>query len=558
MISHLSTEKIINIFIKFHFFTVKLLVWRPFIKKTLKPESEQNSVLQSLLEKNKDTVIGKKYGFAEISSYEDYKKSVPVHNYEMLRAYIEKQEAAKKPYLTYNNPIMYAQTSGTTDKPKLIPIFDETVRNYKKNQSLSTYAQYKEVPSMFEGKILAIVSPAKEGELDSLTPYGSLSGLLYKNIPKIIRSKYVLPYEIFDIEDYDEKYFLISVLGVAQKNLTTLASANPSTILKLCEIIETRFEELIDIIEMGTRNSHLNISDTGRDILNHYLDLNKTRADELRNIHRNNQSINLKDIWPNLKAVVTWTQGNCSLLIPKLRNQLLPGTKILELGYFSSEFMGTLVIDANSDSGVPIINENFYEFIEKDDWDLGNKDFKTIEEIKEGKQYYIIVTTPYGLYRYFINDIIEVTGRFNNTPAIKFVQKGRGVANITGEKLYEEQIIKALNYIKKEVGIDFNFFIILANPEDLFYELFLESEPIYNIDLSTRIDNEFKKINVEYKAKRESGRLKPVRLNYLISGTGENFKKHLIKNGQRDSQFKFNHIMYVNECSFNFSKYITK
>ena len=558
MISHLSTEKIINIFIKFYFFTVKLLVWRPFIKKTLKPEAEQNSVLQSLLEKNKDTVIGKKYGFAEISSYEDYKKSVPVHNYEMLRAYIEKQEAAKKPYLTYNNPIMYAQTSGTTDKPKLIPIFDETVRNYKKIQSLSTYAQYKEVPSMFEGKILAIVSPATEGKLESGIPYGSLSGLLYKNIPKIIRSKYVLPYDIFDLEDYDEKYFLISVLGAAHKNITTLASANPSTILRICEIINIRFDEIVDIIENGKTNSDIKMSEPGNDILSSYIHTNKTRADELRNIQRNNKTINLKDIWPDLKAVITWTEGNCSLLIPKLRNQLPDGTKIFELGYLSSEFRGTVVIDANSDSGVPIINENFYEFIEKDDWDLDNKNFKTISNIEIGKHYYIIVTTPYGLYRYFINDIIEVTGRFNNTPAIKFLQKGRGVTNITGEKLYEEQIIKALNDIKKEVCIDFNFFIILANPEDLFYELFLEAEPIYNIDLSTRIDNEFKKINVEYKAKRESGRLKPVRLNYLISGTGEKFKKYCIKNGQRDSQFKFNHIMYANQCSFNFSNYIIK
>jgi len=207
MISHSSTDKIINIFIKFYFFIIKLFIWRPFINKTLNPETQQNSVLKSLLETNKDTVIGKKYGFADLDSYEDYKKSVPVHTYEMLREYIEKQQISKKPYLTYNNPIMYAQTSGTTDKPKLIPIFDETVRNYKKNQSLSTYAQYKEVPSMFEGKILAIVSPATEGKLESGIPYGSLSGLLYKNIPKILRSKYVLPYEIFDIEDYDEKYF---------------------------------------------------------------------------------------------------------------------------------------------------------------------------------------------------------------------------------------------------------------------------------------------------------------------------------------------------------------
>jgi len=211
MISHSSTDKIINIFIEFYFFIIKLLVWRPFIKKTIKPETQQNSVLKSLLEKNKDTVIGKKYGFADLNSYEDYNKSVPVHTYEMLREYIEKQEETKKLYLTYNNPFMYAQTSGTTDKPKLIPIFDETVKNYKKSQCVSTYAQYKEAPSMFEGKILAIVSPATEGKLESGIPYGSLSGLLYKNIPKIIRSKYVLPYEIFDLQDYDEKYFLISL-----------------------------------------------------------------------------------------------------------------------------------------------------------------------------------------------------------------------------------------------------------------------------------------------------------------------------------------------------------
>ena len=54
MISHSLTDKIINIFIKFYFFIIKLLVWRPFIKKTLNPETQQNSVLKSLLEKNKD------------------------------------------------------------------------------------------------------------------------------------------------------------------------------------------------------------------------------------------------------------------------------------------------------------------------------------------------------------------------------------------------------------------------------------------------------------------------------------------------------------------------
>ncbi|NIP39474.1 MAG: hypothetical protein GWM89_10575 [Candidatus Dadabacteria bacterium] len=535
---------------------IRLFVWTPFIKKTLKPEAEQNAVLKSILEKNKDTVIGKKYGFADINSYEDYKKSVPVHTYEMLREFIEKQQSTNKPYLTSSQPTMYAQTSGTTDKSKLIPVLSETVKKYKKSQCISNYSQYMQAPSMFCGKMLAVVSPAAEGRLQSGVPYGSLSGLLYKNIPRIIRSKYVLPYEIFELEDYDDKYFLISVLSAAQKNLTTFATANPSTILKISEIINTRFDEIINIIENGITNPDTKISETGKHILNNNLCKNKARAEELRNTQKNNKLILLKDIWPDLKAVVTWKQGNCSLLIPKLRNQLSSGTKIFELGYLSSEFRGSVIIDANSDSCIPVIDENFYEFIERHDWDHSNKNFKTINDIEIGKHYYIIVTTPYGLYRYFINDIIEVTSKFNNTPTIKFSQKGRGVTNITGEKLYEEHILKALSNLRDKNGLDFNFFTLIANPSEQFYELFLESERIHRIDLSSMVDEELKIINVEYKNKRDSSRLKPIKLNYIKNGTGETFKKHCIKNGQRDSQFKFNHLMYTDQCNFNFNDYI--
>ncbi len=547
-----------NTLLKLYFFIIRLFVWRPFIKKTSDPQPEQNAALKSLLEKNKNTVFGKKYGFTAINSYEDYKRSVPVHTYEMLRDYIDNQQRTGNPYLTESSPIMYAQTSGTTDKPKLIPILSETVKNYKKTQCISNYSQYRQESSMFSGKILAIVSPAIEGILENDTPYGSLSGLLYKNIPRVIRSKYVLPYEIFELEDYDEKYFLISVLAAAQRNLTTIATANPSTILRICEIINGKFGEIADVIENGKANSDIELSEQANELLSKYLKATKIRAGELRSIQRNNGSILVKNLWPDLKAVVTWTGGNCSLLIPKLKNQLLPDTRIFELGYLSSEFRGTVVIDANSDSGIPIINENFYEFIEQDDRDNGNENFKTINGIETGKRYYIIVTTPYGLYRYFINDIIEVTGRFNDTPTIKFVQKGRGVTNITGEKLYEEQILKALGNIKEKAGLEFDFFTLLANPTDQIYELFLESEQTHKPDLSMMIDEELKNINIEYKTKRESGRLKPIKSNYIKSGTSENFKKHCIQNGQRDSQFKFNHLMYANECSFNFSNYLIK
>ena len=165
------------------------------------------------------------------------------------------------------------------------------------------------------------------------------------------------------------------------------------------------------------------------------------------------------DIWPNLKAITTWTGGSCSILVSSLKKQLAPSTHIVEMGYLSSEFRGSITIDILNNKGVPTLHENFFEFVEKEDWENENPTFLTLEQLEEGKQYYVVTTTQNGLYRYFINDIIEVTGTYNNTPTTEFVQKGKGVTNITGEKLYESQLIQAMDKIKQEHGFEVSFFL---------------------------------------------------------------------------------------------------
>ena len=87
------------------------------------------------------------------------------------------------------------------------------------------------------------------------------------------------------------------------------------------------------------------------------------------------------------------------------------------------------------------------------------------------------------------------------------------------------------------------------------YEMFLECEPVYDIDISVEIDEELKKLNIEYKNKRESGRLKPIELFYLKSGTGDKYKKYCIRSGQREAQFKFVHLLQKDECNFDFRSF---
>ena len=103
---------------------------------------------------------------------------------------------------------------------------------FKKGLALVSFTQYQGVPGIFDGKILGIGSPVIEGFLDSGIPYGSVSGLLFKTAPFLVRYKYLLPSEIFEIEDYQLKYFLICAFGTREPEISFLASANPSTFFK--------------------------------------------------------------------------------------------------------------------------------------------------------------------------------------------------------------------------------------------------------------------------------------------------------------------------------------
>jgi hypothetical protein len=64
--------------------------------------------------------------------------------------------------------------------------------------------------------------------------------------------------------------------------------------------------------------------------------------------------------------------------------------------------------------------------------------------LEEVSAYHIFITTTGSLYRCDINDVIKVTGRCSRTPQIVFLRKGRGMTNITGEKVSVNPIISSI------------------------------------------------------------------------------------------------------------------
>src|SRR5947208_742344 len=118
--------------------SIKSFLAKPFaryIYKQIEKESrtaikDQEAILQSLITQAKNTVFAKDHSFNEITSYNDFKKLVPVRDYEQLKPYIEKIKKGEADILWKGKPIYFAKTSGTTSGIKYIPITKESISNH--------------------------------------------------------------------------------------------------------------------------------------------------------------------------------------------------------------------------------------------------------------------------------------------------------------------------------------------------------------------------------------------------------------------------------------------
>ena len=213
---------------------------------------------------------------------------------------------------------------------------------------------------------------------------------------------------------------------------------------------------------------------------------------------------------------------------------LLPADiPIIEFGYLASEFRGTLNIDARNNECLPTFFQTYFEFAERDAWESGDSEFLGLHELDQGGEYYIFVTTPEGLYRYDMNDIVRVTGIVHETPTLDFVQKGKGTTSITGEKADRVQALDAVPGALSKRRVHHRFFILIADEDAAGYTLFVEAddhEANSEADagaIACDVESRLCDLNVEYEAKLKSGRLIPLQVRWLRRGTDDQYRTGL-------------------------------
>ncbi|MFZ5557189.1 MAG: GH3 family domain-containing protein [Pseudomonadota bacterium] len=530
---------------------IRVLRWWPLRRAARDPRRAQRRVLERIVAANRATRFGREHGFAQIRSYADYAARVPLSDYERLRPYVEAQESGE-PALTAAMPVMFSVTSGTTGAPKFVPVLATTLAQFRAEQQLYAWVLYRHCPEAFSGRGLGLVGAAVEGRRPSGLPYGSVSGYLYQAMPKLLRRRYVLPPEVNDIADYELKYRVILLLALAAPDITYMAGANPSSFLRLLDVLNATRDRLADCLERGNAQALGELPPAAAAAVARRLRPAPARARELRALPRD-RAPTYADLWPRLRLLTVWTGGSCGVAVPALKARLPVGAELVELGYLSSELRVTTTIDAETGAGAPTLRHHFFEFVERDAWERGERGFVLLDELEDGAEYYVVVTTPAGLYRYPMNDIVRVDGRLGRLPLLRFVQKGKGVTSITGEKLHEEQLLSAVAAAAQRYRVTPLFVMALADEGGAGYRVYVEpaeASPPGGAALAAAIEAQLGELNIEYRAKRASGRLQPLRLAWLRPGTLDALRRHAVERGQREGQFKTVALQYAKDFAF--------
>ncbi len=482
----------------------------------------QDRVLMTHVRANADSAYGKKHGFRAIRNYVDFVRQVPVSTYAELSPWIERVKAGDVGAMFGGRQRvrMFAMTSGTVDRPKYVPVTDRFLADLRAGWNAFGVKALMDHPECFVRSIVQVTSSMDEERTSGDYPCGAITGLMAATQKRLVRKYYVSPLCVASISDTVARRYTIMRLAIPA-DVAWVVTASPATTLQLAKTGEAFAQTIIRDVFDGTLSEDFQIPGWVRQALKPRLRPDRTAGRRLSRILETSGSLRPKDYW-NLGFLANWTGGTMGLYLREFPAYFgeLP---VRDIGLLATEGRMSIPIEDGTPAGIAAVSSAFFEFIPAEERESPNPTLLRTHEVEPGREYFILLTTSAGFYRYDISDCVRVTGFEGEAPIIEFLHKGDHVSSITGEKLTERQVVLAFERASRSVGVETPDFVLAPQWADPpFYRLYLERPASHDTrDCSTlahAFDAELKSINMEYASKRSSGRMGEVSSAVLRSG----------------------------------------
>ncbi|MBO4395917.1 MAG: GH3 auxin-responsive promoter family protein [Eubacterium sp.] len=431
--------------------------------------SASEETLLKILHDNANTEYGRKFGFGEIDSVDEYKKRVPFSTYDDYEPYISRMIQNDEEDLITSYPVRhYALSSGSVGVPKHIPVSQATLDNYAIYGSSILFGVMDEYYRNTTGKtykdgyclntIEAVPMMTENG-----IPKGPISGTALRPFADQLQNFMTSPSElVFPEESMDMKYMKLR-FALPVRNVTCMTAAFMTALVDLMTWLESNWEDMCNDIEKGVIGEAVQVSPETRRRLESMLNPDPQRADELREEFSKGFDKIVPRIWPDFQWLGAIGTGGFSQYTLKMRQYTGKNIPYSYLNYAASESLMAVARRTGEDSFVLLPDGGFYEFIPADSDDEDTT--LTIDQLEEGKDYEIVVTNLSGFYRYKIKDVIRVKGFYNEAPTVSFLYRKNQMISIAGEKTNEEALRWTIAKFQDETGVLVRDYSIYADTD---------------------------------------------------------------------------------------------
>lgn len=469
-----------------------------FRRALCEPETTQRQKLRACLEHNAHTAFGETHGFDAIHNYEEFAHRVPLADYDAFEPWIEKICHGEKNILTRDPVTHLVPTSGSTGARKLIPFTAGLQREFNAAIGPWLVDLARHHPRSLGGPAYWSVTPVSRDvkREESAVPIGF---------------------------DADTAY-----LGGAQRRLADAIMAVPPEVQRAKSLETFRYETLLHLLRCrGLRLIsvwHPSFLTLLLDSLPEYWDrlladvVLRRRGKELRAAN----PLRPETLWPDLKIISCWGDGAAESALSDLRRRF-PNVVLQPKGLLSTEAVVTIPFGGLRPLAIA---SHFFEFIDEQDC------VRLAHELRANQTYEVVVTTAGGLWRYRMGDTVQVTGFLCETPSLRFLGRRGNVSDLSGEKLSDAFVAKAVQEITA-AGKPPPRFVLLApeqSAEGWRYTLYWEGET--DSRLAQRVDESLH-ANPHYAVCRDLGQLQPPRVFRINAHGHETFISGESVNGRR-------------------------
>ena len=414
----------------------------------------QQKTLEQLLKQAKDTSFGKDHHFEQISNYGDFKKNVPISDYEELRPYIDRVTKGEENVLWPGKPAYLSKTSGTTSGVKYIPISKESMPEHIKaaRNALLSYIHETGNADFVDGKLIFLQGSPVLSEKAGIAT-GRLSGIVAHHVPAYLQKNRMPSYGVNCIDDWEQKVDAI-VEETKNQDMRLISGIPP-----WCQMYFDR----LSAISGGKK---------------------------------------IKDIFPNFKLFV---HGGVNYEPYRARMEESIGFKIDSIETYPASEGFIAFQDSQKEKGLLLMVDSgiFYEFIPTDEYFNEKPTRISLKDVELDKNYALILNTSAGLWGYSLGDTVK----FVSKDPYKIVVTGRIKHYISafGEHVIGEEVEQALMSVANQQGVDVIEFTVApqVNPPQgglPYHEWFVEfgTDPKDLEAFSLAVDNILQQKNIYY------------------------------------------------------------